>query len=286
MFIARFYPLIHLSRLTRPTGIWLLMLPCWWGTAFYCSILSIEFYSYLVLFLFGATCLRTAGCVFNDWIDQSYDRQVSRTKNRPLASYQVSYGQAFSLFILMMTGGGLVWISLNTLSKICSLIAFGLLILYPFMKRITQWPQFFLGLAFNSGVMIACTDIHPLSLYDIKIWFLYMAGILWTLAYDTIYAFQDIKDDQKLGLGSTAILFKRYPKKLIWFCYGSMILFLGSIGILKRYSFIYFTILFLSFSRFFFLLKIWKVNDPKSCFFFFKKNVWLGFLIFIALVLK
>ena len=104
-----------------------------------------------------------------------------------------------------------------------------------------------------------------------------MAGILWTLAYDTIYVFQDIKDDQKLGLGSTAILFKRYPKKLIWFCYGSMILFLGSIGILKKdILFIYFTILFLSFSRFFFfLLKIWKVNDPKSCFFFLKKcMVW------------
>ncbi len=278
MVIARLTPMIHLYRLNRPIGIWLLMLPCWWGVALCSSPFTKQFWQSLGLYLIGAVCLRSAGCIINDWADQSYDARVTRTRNRPLACQAVSKAQALGLFLVMMVGGVGVWLCLNLTAKILSILAFGLLFIYPFMKRITYWPQLILGLAFNSGVLIACANQG--SLGNVQPWLLYGVGILWTLAYDTIYAFQDIDDDQLLGLKSTAILFQKWPRLLPAICYGGMFSLLYILSG-ARPSFFILAIMFLVV---FFRLKQWKPDNSADCLAFFKEHVYLGFIILFWLL--
>ena len=281
MFIARLIPLIHLCRLNKPVGIWLLMLPCWWGVALSLSALQKEFWQQLVLFFIGSVCLRSAGCIVNDWVDQVYDRQVARTRNRPLASHAVSKKQALFAFLFMLSGGAGVWFCLNLIAKILSICAFGLLFVYPFMKRITHWPQLVLGFAFNSGVLIGFANQHPLN--SPQPWLLYGVGISWTLAYDTIYAFQDIRDDIFLNLKSTAILFKEKPHLLPFVCYGSMFIVLWILCTIRSCSWVSFFTLGCVFVLTFIRLKQWDSYCASDCLRFFMQNVYLGLLIFILL---
>lgn len=276
-------PLIHLCRLHRPIGIVLLMLPCWWGAALAFPQKGVDFYQTLFLFLIGAASLRSAGCVVNDWIDRKYDRNVVRTNKRPLVLGTVTASQALFLFVLMMGIGGVVWLCLNSAAKFVSMIGLCLLFIYPFMKRLTYWPQLVLGLAFNIGVLIACADVSPTLLARPEVWLLYATGILWTLAYDTIYAFQDVQDDLRLGLKSTALLFQNYPYTLPLISYGGMFACLGVLGYLKQAQKDYFCFLGVSFLISFICLKQWQPKKPDSCNIFFKANALLGFLVFFAL---
>ena len=283
MVITRILPLIHLCRLHRPIGTWLLVLPCWWGVALSYLCNDKAFYQKGVLFLIGAVSLRSAGCIVNDWFDRSYDRHVKRTKNRPLAAGIVSPFQALAVFVGCLIIGGVVWLFLNPTARLLGIVGLGLLLLYPFMKRLIYWPQLILGLAFNLGILIVCTDANPSFLKNPKVWVLYGVGILWTLAYDTIYAFQDIQDDIKLGLKSTAILFQSNPYRLPLFSYGGMVIGLVILGSLMSCGKTYFIELFLVFLLGGGYWVRWQPEKQESCDTFFKANALLGGLIFLIL---
>lgn len=280
MVITQILPLIQLCRLNKPVGIWLLMLPCWWGVSLYDDPKIFQFYFDLLMYLIGAVCMRSAGCIVNDWADRHYDASVARTNQRPLVSGKVTSFQALRAFLIMLSGGIGVWLWLNPLSKMIALLAFALLFIYPFMKRFTYWPQFILGLAFNSGVIIACAQAQPSSLKTLQPWLLYGAGVLWTLAYDTIYAFQDIQDDRLLGLKSTAILFQDRPYLLPAICYSGMALLLCVIGMINSYAWTYHLGVLLTFGEIGFRLYKWQPSNPQQCLSLFKHNIWLGASIF------
>jgi len=237
------------------------------------------------LFLIGAISMRGAGCVINDLTDQKFDRAVERTKTRPLITGAVTPIQAVFLFGLLCLIGLGVFSFLTQDAKILALIAFCLLLIYPWMKRITHWPQFVLGLAFNSGVLIAWANAGK-SLGNYLPWCFYGIGILWTLAYDTVYAFQDIEDDLKVGVQSTAILFQKTPKLLPGSCFLLMgACFIGA-GIKENWSLPYFGCIAGVIAYGVILLAQWNPKEPTSSLHFFKANQWLGLGILLALLLK
>lgn len=194
-------PYLRLARLDRPIGTWLLLLPCWWGLA-----LASRGWPDLwlfVLFAIGAIVMRGAGCTLNDIVDRDIDAQVARTAVRPLASGAVNVRQAAAFFILQCLIGLAVLVQFNAFSIAVGIASLGLVAIYPFMKRITHWPQAVLGLAFNWGALLGWSAVTgELGAAPVL---LYAGGVCWTLAYDTIYAHQDKSDDVGVGVKSTAI---------------------------------------------------------------------------------
>lgn len=204
---ARLLPFAQLMRLDRPIGWWLLLLPCWWGLllAQIHSSQTSPNWTYAALFLAGAICMRGAGCVGNDIVDRKFDAQVARTRSRPIPSGRVSVKAAILFLVLLSLLGLAVLLQFNSFTIWLAIASLGIVAIYPFMKRITHWPQAVLGLAFNWGALVGWSSItgtlHPAALL------LYAGGFFWTLAYDTIYAHQDIDDDILIGVKSTALLF-------------------------------------------------------------------------------
>ncbi|MCX7338195.1 MAG: 4-hydroxybenzoate octaprenyltransferase [Alphaproteobacteria bacterium] len=285
MVISKIRPLIHLCRLDKPIGIWLLMIPCWWGVALVFQLMTAPFFGYLLLFFVGSICMRSAGCISNDIADRNYDRDVQRTALRPLAAETITVTTAIIVFIFFCLSGLLAFAALSQTAQIISLVAFVMLLFYPYAKRVTYWPQLVLGLAFNSGVIVAWgVDATPSLLFPVIVF--YTIGILWTLAYDTIYAFQDVTDDIRIGIKSTAVLFKDSPKKLPALCYGGMILLLVTSGILFQYSASYFVIVSILACVSGYILGRWTPEDQESCLGTFKTNQILGWLIFLALLIR
>jgi 4-hydroxybenzoate polyprenyltransferase len=200
-------PYARLMRLERPIGWWLLLLPCWWGLALGQIALGggIPNPWYAVLFLIGAIIMRGAGCTLNDIADRNFDGLVERTRLRPIPSGQVSIRQAFIFLAALCLLGLLVLIQFNWFTIVTGAASLLVVAVYPFMKRITYWPQAVLGLAFNWGALVGWASLHgSLSLAPLL---LYAGGISWTLAYDTIYAHQDKEDDVLIGVKSTALRF-------------------------------------------------------------------------------
>ncbi len=200
-------PYAQLMRLERPIGWWLLVLPCWWGVALATLAQGggIPNFYHVALFLIGAVAMRGAGCVVNDLADQDIDAKVERTRNRPLPSGRVSRKQAFIFLAALLLIGLIVLLQFNRLTIITAIASLMIVAVYPFMKRITYLPQLVLGLAFNWGALVGWTaETGALTAAPIA---LYLSGILWTLAYDTIYAHQDKDDDVLIGVKSTALLF-------------------------------------------------------------------------------
>lgn len=202
-------PYLRLMRLHQPVGIWLLLWPCWWAAALAGST-DARIY---VLLAVGALLMRSSGCIINDMMDREYDKQVQRTKTRPLASGELSMAQAGALLALLLSLALLVAMLLGIKVVMWAIAAMPLVILYPLMKRITFWPQLFLGLTFNWGAMLGYAAAHGSVNHQALV--LYVACIFWTLGYDTIYAFQDLKDDAKAGVKSTARLFGTVHSKNI-----------------------------------------------------------------------
>ena len=200
-------PYAQLMRLDRPIGWWLLLLPCWWALVLgqIAAGGGMPNLWHALLFLIGAIVMRGAGCTLNDMADQKFDAMVERTRNRPLASGRVSRKQAFVFLATLSLIGLLVLLQFNWFSIVLGASSLLIVAIYPFMKRITHWPQFVLGLAFNWGALIGWTATHA-SLSPATL-LLYAGGISWTLAYDTIYAHQDKEDDVLIGVKSTALLF-------------------------------------------------------------------------------
>ena len=275
---------ILLMRLNSPIGSMLLLYPCLWGLiSASSSIEEIRQNIFLfIIFILGAFIMRSAGCVINDIFDRNIDIQVDRTKSRPLADKSISLRESVVIFITLSSIGLCILLSLNTLSIKVGLLSFILLIIYPLTKRITYWPQLFLALTFNIGVLIgyaAITNILPFEIY-----FLYAAGIFWTLGYDTIYAYQDIDDDISIGVKSTAILFKDSAKYWISSFYILMSSNLLIFGLLSSQEMIYFLLLILILSHQFFQIYKLDIKRPEVCLAIFKSNKYLGLLVCLVLL--
>ena len=210
---------INLTRLNKPTGIMLLFWPCSWGLAYaYSSEKDLDqFLYFLLLFFLGSVLMRSAGCIVNDVVDRDIDKKVHRTKNRPIACNLISVKIALVYTAILCFLAFFILIQFNILTIILGLISMILAFSYPFMKKITYWPQFFLGLTFNWGIVMAWTAVTNTISAEIII--LYMSAIFWTLGYDTIYGTQDITDDEIIGVKSTSIKFKNNIKLFVGFCY-------------------------------------------------------------------
>ena len=210
---------IELTRLNKPIGFMLLFWPCSWGLA-YSYVLNQDtnlFIYYLFLFFTGSVLMRSAGCIFNDIVDKDFDKKVKRTKKRPIASGKISVKQSFFYVIVLCALALLILIQFNILTILLGMSSMLLAFSYPFMKRITYWPQLFLGITFNWGVVLASAATNNSVSSEIII--LYISAIFWTLGYDTFYGAQDMSDDEIIGLKSTSIKFKKNIKLFISFSY-------------------------------------------------------------------
>ena len=274
-------PYIHLARLDKPIGTWLLVLPCWWSV----SLASPTWPDLKLMFLFaiGAIAMRGAGCVINDIIDRKFDAHVARTSNRPIASGKISVFRALVFLGLLLGSGLIVLLQFNNFSIILGVSSLILIVLYPFMKRFTYWPQLFLGFTFNWGALLgwaAVTENISTSAFV-----LYLAGIFWTLGYDTIYAHQDKKDDILIGVKSTALKFGESTSKWLFGFYTTSIMLLLIAGfIVDIYWPFYLSLLFGS------LHLAWQVksidiSDPKNCLTRFQSNRNFGLIVLIGIIL-
>ena len=277
---------IELTRLKRPIGYMLLFWPCIWGLtlAFDFNQNLDAYFKFILLFLLGAILMRSAGCIVNDIIDKNFDKKVKRTKNRPIASGKISILLA-SIYSTILCGlAFLVLINFNKLTILMALISMPLAFTYPLMKRFTYWPQLFLGITFNYGLILAWISItEEISIIPILF---YLGAIFWTLGYDTIYGFQDIKDDEIIGVKSTSIKFKNDPKKFLYFCYCFFILSIITVGVLMKFGIFYFLFSLFPFLHLnFFQIKKLNYDSSESCLSKFKSNNFLGLLILINILI-
>ena len=277
---------LELTRLKKPIGFLLLFWPCLWGLTLANNFSSdnYQFINYCMLFLMGAILMRSAGCVVNDILDRKIDIMVERTKNRPIASGQVSVGLSLILVLLLCLAAFIILIQFNLNTIILGLASMPFAFTYPLMKRFTYWPQLFLGVTFNYGLIMAWVSItNELNIYPI---IFYIGAIFWTLGYDTIYGFQDIKDDEIIGVKSTSIKFKKYPKLFIFACYLIFIISLIFIGYKMNFSNLYFFgLIIIILHLFFYQLFNLNIESGKDCLKIFKSNNFLGFLIFVNILI-
>ena len=273
-------PWLKLARADRPIGVWLLMWPCWWATA----LASPEWPSPFLLFLFfvGAAVMRPAGCVINGIMDRDFDARVERTRTRPLASGEISLLGALIFLALLMAVGLLVLVQLDRAAILVGAASLGLVALYPFMKRITHWPQLFLGLAINWGALVGWAAVQgELGLVPLA---LYAGCVCWTIGYDTIYAHQDKTDDIEIGVKSTALAFGKRTKPLLALFYGLFMIGLIATGLLANLHWIFFAALVPTALHFIWQVTTLEMDTPASCMKRFVSNGQVGVLVFLAIV--
>ncbi len=276
---------IELTRLNKPIGYMLLFWPCLWGLtlAYNFNDETNIYVKYIFLFLLGSILMRSAGCIVNDIIDKKYDQKVERTKNRPVASGKVSTNLALIYTLILCLIAFLVLINFNLLTIILGIASMPFAFTYPLMKRFTYWPQLFLGITFNYGLILAWTSINE-TISIIPIVF-YTGAIFWTLGYDTIYGYQDIKDDEIIGVKSTSIKFKNNTKIFLISCYSIFFASLIIIGMLMNFSsFFYLTLLIIFLHLFYYQIKSLNTKSPKNCLKLFKSNNFLGLTIYINIL--
>ena len=277
---------IELTRLNNPIGYMLLFWPCLWGLTLVYDFNGeiITYFKYLTLFFLGSIIMRSAGCIVNDITDKEFDKKVQRTKNRPVASGKISVKLAWSYTLALCFFAFLILINFNLFTIILAIGSIPFAFTYPLMKRFTYWPQFFLGITFNYGIILGWVSINDsLNLAPV---ILYIGAIFWTLGYDTIYGFQDIKDDEIIGLKSTSIKFKKKPSLFLISCYLITITCLLVIGTIMKFNFIFYTFLIIPFLHlFFYQIKNLNIEISENCSKIFRSNNTLGFLIFINLLL-
>ena len=272
---------IDLTRINKPIGFLLLFWPCAWGLAlgYYLNHETVLFIKYLILFFLGSVLMRSAGCIFNDIIDRNIDKKVERTKNRPIASGKISILISALLVIILCFLSFLVLIQFNFLTIFLGMFSMILAFAYPFMKRITYWPQLFLGLTFNWGIIMGWTAMN--NSISIEPIILYVSAIFWTLGYDTIYGLQDIHDDEIIGNKSTAIKFKSNIKFFVAACYSLCIFLILMLYFMLEINKIYLAISLFFIASLIYQIKIFNINDSKSCLDAFKNNNITGMFIFI-----
>mgnify|MGYP006074744461 FL=1 len=274
-------PFYELARYDKPIGFLLLMWPCLWSYAAASSFIDkpLDLF-YVILFIIGSIVMRGAGCTWNDYLDKHYDAKVERTKNRPLAANKISENKALIFLFIQLVIGFLILIQFNKLTILIGVFSIIPITIYPLMKRITWWPQLFLGITFNWGALLGWTAMtNNISIYSIV---LYIGCVFWTIGYDTIYAHQDKIDDDFLGLKSSAVFLGENSKiaisifYLVFFISISFLsLTLGSINGWLNY--IILTLVGIHLARQIYLLDI---NDPSICHSIFKSNNSIGFIVF------
>ena len=277
---------IELIRIKKPIGYMLLFWPCAWGlTLAYDFSNNLKLYLfYLMLFFFGAVLMRSAGCIVNDIFDRKFDAKVSRTKNRPIASGKVSVITAIIYSVILCLLALTVLLNFNQFTILIALGSMPLAFSYPLMKRFTYWPQLFLGITFNYGIILGWTSINPSV--GIQPTLVYLGAIFWTLGYDTIYGFQDLKDDEIIGVKSTSLMFRKNPYRFLYFCYFIFILSLVLLGILSKMNFFYyFFLILIIFQMLYFQIKKLNIDNEQSCLKIFKSNNFLGLVIFFTLII-
>ena len=275
---------IELTRLNKPIGFMLLFWPCSWGLALaYGSSQNLnQLLYFLILFFLGSVLMRSAGCIVNDIVDRDLDKKVQRTKNRPLASGAISVRQSITYVIILCMIAFLILIQFNKLTIILGMSSMFLAFSYPFMKRITYWPQLFLGLTFNWGIIMAWTSIN--NGISTEILLLYISAIFWTLGYDTIYGAQDIIDDEIIGVKSTSLKFKNKIKLFVFSCYlitSLLIFFIFYNKMITNYSIILILFFILSLV---YQIKIFDKTKPTTCLKAFKINNFSGLILFFGIL--
>ena len=277
---------IELTRLKKPIGFMLLFWPCAWGLtlAYDFSNTLNKYFFYLTLFFLGSVLMRSAGCIINDIWDKEFDKKVSRTKNRPIASGKVSIklGLTYAVFLCLIAL--LVLLNFNTFTIILALGSMPLAFSYPLMKRFTYWPQLFLGITFNYGLILGWVCItNQIEIVPI---ILYIGAIFWTLGFDTIYGYQDIRDDEIIGVKSTSIKFKKNPKLFLIVCYSIFIISLITVGFFMKFNSMFYLFLSIPILHLF-LYQIYNFNfkDSKNSLKVFKSNNLLGVIILINVLI-
>ena len=277
---------IELTRLKRPIGYMLLFWPCAWGLTigYDFSKEKFTYVFYLILFLTGSILMRSAGCIINDIVDEKFDRQVSRTKNRPIASGKISRNRGLFYSLTLCLIALFVLLQFNYLTIILALGSMPLAFTYPFMKRFTYWPQLFLGITFNYGLILGWTSVtNQINVIPIL---LYVGAIFWTLGYDTIYGYQDIKDDEIIGLKSTSIKFKGKERKFIILCYSFLLIFLAiGANYMKLDNYFYLLLIIPFYHLFFYQMRIFNPKNTHDCLKAFKSNNVFGLIIFLNILI-
>jgi 4-hydroxybenzoate polyprenyltransferase len=277
---------LELTRLKRPIGYMLLFWPCAWGLTLvydFSSDLN-TYYFYLILFFLGSVLMRSAGCIVNDVLDRKFDKKVLRTKGRPIASGKITVFKGLVYATILCLLAFLVLINFNYFTIFLALASMPLAFTYPLMKRYTYWPQLFLGITFNYGLILGWTSIEPHI--NILPTIFYLGAIFWTLGYDTIYGYQDIKDDEIIGVKSTSIKFRKNPIKFLTMTY--LLFFISilyinynmSINIVSSFS-----LLLIFYYLFFYQIAKFKKNQPKLCLKIFKSNNFLGLLVYVNILI-
>jgi len=273
-------PYARLMRLDKPIGTWLLLLPCWWSVALAAPKLPDLWLMFL--FAVGAVVMRGAGCVVNDIYDRNFDRQVERTSTRPLANGEIKLWQAILFLAILLAAGLGILVLFNGITISIGLLSLFFVFTYPLMKRITWWPQLFLGFTFNWGALMGWSAVN--GSLGLPALLLYVAGIFWTLGYDTVYAHQDKHDDEIVGIKSTALLLGDRSRPWVTLFYAvslGLFAFCGWSAGLKE-GFYAFPVLAAAFILL--QLALWKIDDPKDCFWRFCSNRNFGLILLLGIV--
>jgi 4-hydroxybenzoate polyprenyltransferase len=272
-------PYIRLARLDRPIGTWLLLFPGWWGISL--AATSWPDWRLMALFAIGAVAMRGAGCTLNDIIDRDFDAQVARTRTRPLPSGALSVRQAVYFLVLQLSIGAAVLASLDRLAILLGLAVLLLIGTYPLMKRVTYWPQFFLGLNFNWGALMGWAAVR--GTIELPMLLLYLGGIAWTLGYDTIYAHQDKEDDVLIGVKSSALALGTTTRPLLFVFYTGAAALWGAAGAAAGVGWSFWLCLGLVVLQLFWQAATVDINDPADCLAKFRSNRWTGWLLLLGI---
>jgi 4-hydroxybenzoate polyprenyltransferase len=277
-------PYLRLSRLDRPIGSWLLLLPCWWSTGL-AGVAAQERVNlwHVLLFFIGAFAMRGAGCTWNDIVDRDLDARVERTRSRPIPSGQVSVTAAAAFLVLQALVGLAVLIQFNRFAIICGVVSLAVVVVYPFMKRFTYWPQIGLGLSFSWGALMGWAAAF--GRLDLPAYLLYAGSIAWVIGYDTIYAHQDREDDALIGIKSTALLFGAQTKPMLAVCYALAVVLLALAGLSAGASLLFTLGLAAFAAHLAWQIARLDIDDPVNCLMVFKSNRDAGLILFAGLVL-
>jgi len=283
-------PYLRLARLDRPIGSWLLLLPCWWSAALAAVAAPIATQNlwpltlrHCLLFLIGAFAMRGAGCTWNDIVDRDLDRSVERTRSRPIPSGQVSVGQAALFLVLLSLLGFAVLIAFNSFTVALGIASLAIVAVYPFMKRLTYWPQIVLGLAFSWGALMGWAGLF--GRLDLPPLLLYAGSISWVIGYDTIYAHQDRDDDALIGIKSTALLFGPRTKPMLALFYGLAVILLGAAGFGAGAGLVFALGLIGFAAHLAWQIVRLDIADPDNCLAVFKSDRDAGLILFAGLLL-
>ena len=278
-------PYLRLGRLDRPIGSWLLLMPCWWSLGL-AGMRTEHFPSvwHIVLFFIGAFAMRGAGCTWNDLVDRDLDGLVERTRSRPIPSGQVTVAQATAFMVAQALIGFLVLVQFNRFTVFAGLTSLLVVAIYPFMKRVTYWPQIFLGLAFSWGALMGWPAAF--GRLDAPALVLYAGSISWVIGYDTIYAHQDREDDLLIGIKSTALLFGENTRPMLAAFYAGAVALIAIAGLMAGGGLIFLLGLIAFAAHLTWQVMRLDINDSAHCLKLFKSNRDAGLILFVAMLLE